>query len=216
MKKFFLLVSLLLTASLAHGNIINVVIETNFGNIELELYPDQAPVTVANFLSYAEADFYDGLVFHRVMEGFIIQGGGFDPDLNLQSTNAPIINESNNGLSNLRGTIAMARKGDPDYDSATSQFFINLKDNSFGDVPNFDYQSPSVPGYCVFGQITNGLDVLDAIAQTPVGSADSPDYTLPLTNVPIDPVIIYNMTPEPTTLALLAVGALALRRKSKA
>jgi len=134
-----------------------VALQTNFGDIVLELYPVQAPITVENFLNYANSHFYDGLIFHRVIEGFMIQGGGYGTDLYHRPTNPPIINESNNGLSNLRGTIAMARMTEPD--TATCEFFINHVDN-----PGLDYQSPSQPGYCVFGRVISGMNVVDSIA----------------------------------------------------
>ena len=144
-----------------------VVIETNFGEIVVELFPDQAPITVDNFLGYVSSGFYDGLLFHRVIYDFMIQGGGFyiedSPDgayIMYADPCEPIANESYNGLSNLRGTISMARTGDPN--SATSQFFINHRDNLFLDRQNADDGF----GYCVFGQVSAGMDVVDAIAQT--------------------------------------------------
>ena len=162
-----------------------VVLQTNFGDIAIELFPADSPITVANFLEYVNSDFYDELIFHRVIEGFMIQGGGFDVDLYYQTPGDPIINESNNGLSNLRGTIAMARTAEPN--SATSQFFINHVDNN-----NLDYNSPNDVGYCVFGQVTSGMNVVDAIAQVPTGDATSPNMGL-MHDVPLSPVIIYNV-----------------------
>ena len=138
-----------------------VVIETSKGSIEVQLDAAKAPITVKNFLSYVDNKFYDGTIFHRVIKNFMIQGGGFTPDMKQKSTDAPIKLESNNGLKNLRGTIAMARTNDPN--SATSQFFINHADNSF-----LDY-SDSPPGYAVFGKVTKGLEVLDEIAAVPTG-----------------------------------------------
>ncbi len=129
-----------------------VVLETTKGNIEVELYPDKAPITVQNFKDYVASGFYDGLVFHRVIKGFMIQGGGFDTDSQKKPTNPPIAIESNNNLSNKTGTIAMARTNDPD--SATSQFFINVVDNDF-----LDY-SLGNPGYTVFGKVIDGMDVV--------------------------------------------------------
>ncbi len=144
-----------------------VVIETNFGDITVELFPDQAPITVDNFLSYVNSGFYDGLLFHRIIYDFMIQGGGFyleeGPDtmyIMYADPCEPIVNESYNGLSNLRGTIAMARSGDPN--SASSQFFINHRDNLFLDRQNAEDGF----GYCVFGQVVVGMDVVDAIAET--------------------------------------------------
>ena len=130
-----------------------VVIETSKGEIIIELYPEKAPITVENFKSYINAEFYNGLVFHRVISGFMIQGGGFLPNGNLKTPNSPIKLESNKGLSNEKGTIAMARTGVPD--SATSQFFINTVDNSF-----LDYQNSANPGYAVFGKVISGMDIV--------------------------------------------------------
>ena len=134
-----------------------VLLETSMGNIELELEAAKAPVTVANFVEYVKSGFYDGLVFHRVIPGFMIQGGGFTPDLQQKSPRAPIKNESSNGLSNSRGTVAMARLAAPD--SASSQFFINVVDNS-----RLDYPHVSGSGYAVFAKVVAGMDVADKIA----------------------------------------------------
>ncbi len=133
-----------------------VVLMTSMGNIEIKLATEEAPVTTENFLSYVEDDFFDGLIFHRVIPGFMIQGGGFNPDGTQKTTGDPIALESDNGLKNERGTIAMARTNNPD--SATSQFFINLIDNAFLD------KSSGSDGYAVFGEVVEGLDVVDAIA----------------------------------------------------
>ena len=132
-----------------------VVLTTSMGNIEIKLATEEAPVTTENFLSYVEDDFFDGTLFHRVVPGFMIQGGGFVPDGSQKTTGAPIVLESGNGLKNTRGTIAMARTTDPN--SATSQFFINLVDNAFLD------KSSGGDGYAVFGEVVEGLDVVDAI-----------------------------------------------------
>jgi cyclophilin family peptidyl-prolyl cis-trans isomerase len=143
-----------------------VVIQTNYGEILLELYPDKAPQTVANFLQYIDSGFYQNTIFHRVIQTFMIQGGGFDLDYQQKPTRAPVPNEANNGLSNLRGTIAMARTNQPH--SATSQFFINTVDNpplDFKQEPFHDW------GYCVFGKVVRGMEVVDEIAATPTGSA---------------------------------------------
>ena len=153
-----------------------VVLETNFGDIVIELFPDDAPITVDNFLNYVNAGFYDGLVFHRVMYNFMIQGGGFylwrGPDgMDYIMPTDPcdsIINESYNGLSNLRGTIAMARTSDPN--SATSQFFINHRDNLALDR---DEDDPNGFGYCVFGQVVSDMNIVDAIAQTKIYSVSA-------------------------------------------
>lgn len=131
------------------------VIETTLGIIEIELDLSNAPITADNFIKYIEEGFYDGTVFHRVIVGFMIQGGGFDKDALPKATRDPIVLESNNGLKNERGTIAMARTSEPD--SATSQFFINTVDNSF-----LNY-APSNPGYAVFGKVVSGMEVVDAI-----------------------------------------------------
>ncbi len=132
-----------------------VVLVTSMGNIEIALATKEAPVTTENFLSYVEDDYFDGTIFHRVMLGFMIQGGGFTPDGTQKTTEDPIVLESDNGLKNKRGTIAMARTSNPN--SATSQFFINLVDNAFLD------KSPGSDGYAVFGEVVEGMDVVDAI-----------------------------------------------------
>jgi len=139
-----------------------VEFETNQGNFTVELYPEKAPATVANFLQYVKDGFYESTIFHRVINGFMIQGGGFERDLFQKPTRAPVKNESANGLKNNTGTIAMARTQDPN--SATAQFFINLKDNAF-----LDHTGPqsSKVGYCVFGKVINGMDVIKKIAVTP-------------------------------------------------
>jgi cyclophilin family peptidyl-prolyl cis-trans isomerase len=142
----------------------NVVIETSLGNMSVELEGDKAPVTVANFLAYVDDKFYDGTVFHRVISNFMIQGGGFESGMRQKKTKAAIANESSNGLQNKRGTLAMARTNVPN--SATSQFFINVKDNGFLDKA----QAPDGVGYCVFGHVTEGLDVLDKIKSVPTGN----------------------------------------------
>lgn len=135
-----------------------VKIHTSKGVITLELDASKAPETVENFLSYAKEGFYDGTIFHRVIDGFMIQGGGMEPGMKEKQTNKPIQNEAENGLKNTRGTIAMARTPNPH--SATSQFFINVADNTFLD---FKAPTPDGYGYCVFGEVTDGLDVVDAI-----------------------------------------------------
>lgn len=143
------------------------VLETSLGVIEIELDRDKVPVTVENFVTYVEAGFYDGLVFHRVMKDFMIQGGGFKPDGTRSNGNDPIRNEARNGLKNERGTIAMARTSDPD--SATSQFFINTVDN-----PGLDYPNPDGYGYTVFGKVVEGLDVVDAIESASTSGKATP------------------------------------------
>jgi peptidyl-prolyl cis-trans isomerase A (cyclophilin A)/peptidyl-prolyl cis-trans isomerase B (cyclophilin B) len=145
---------------------VHVVFETNHGNITLELYPDKAPKSVANFTDYVRAGHYDGTVFHRVIPGFMAQGGGFTAELSQKPTNAPITNEADNGLKNDRGTIAMARTGEPH--SASAQFFINVADNAF---LNFSAPTRQGWGYAVFGKVTAGMDVVDAIVALPTGAA---------------------------------------------
>jgi peptidyl-prolyl cis-trans isomerase B (cyclophilin B) len=135
-----------------------ILFETTLGNITIELFETDAPETTANFKQYVEDGFYNGTIFHRVIDGFMIQGGGFEPGMIQKDTRDPISNEASNGLSNNRGTIAMARTMDPH--SATAQFFINVADNDF---LNFRSETPDGFGYCVFGRVFDGLDVVDAI-----------------------------------------------------
>ncbi len=139
-----------------------VTVDTSMGKIVIELYPDKAPITVKNFLRYTREGFYDGLVFHRVWPGFMIQGGGFNPKLVEKQTHKPIKNEAKNGLSNLRGTVAMAR--DPRPNSATSQFFINVVNNAGLDYGK-NVRDPA--GYAVFGKVVKGMKVVDAIVKVP-------------------------------------------------
>jgi peptidyl-prolyl cis-trans isomerase B (cyclophilin B) len=141
-----------------------VVMETSLGTMNVELDGDKAPVTVANFLAYVDDKFYEGTVFHRVISNFMIQGGGFEPGMKQKNPKAAIANESANGLTNQRGTLAMARTSNPN--SATSQFFINVKDNDFLDKAN----AQDGVGYCVFGKVTAGLEVLDKIKAVRTGS----------------------------------------------
>jgi cyclophilin family peptidyl-prolyl cis-trans isomerase len=139
------------------------LIHTNLGDIKIELYEDKAPISVKNFIAYAEEGAYDGTIFHRVIDGFMIQGGGFTKDFKQKATKAPIKNEAENGLKNERGTLAMARTNV--VDSATNQFFINVTDNSF-----LNYQSPSQYGYAVFGKVIEGMDVVEKIKKVKTGS----------------------------------------------
>lgn len=161
-----------------------VKIETSAGDIVLRLYADKSPKTVENFLGYVERQHYDGTLFHRVMEGFMIQGGGFDVDLKQKIAEQKVVNESKNRLHNTRGTIAMARLSDPD--SASAQFFINHKDNE-----RLDW-TPFKPGYTVFGKVVTGMRVVDYIASTPTGDAIATleKGQAPLRNVPLEPIII--------------------------
>ncbi|RJG51262.1 peptidylprolyl isomerase [Motilimonas pumila] len=162
-----------------------IKIATNQGDIELELYQDKAPTSVKNFLSYVEKDGFKNTVFHRVIKGFMIQGGGFDIDYQRVATGAPIVNEAKNGLSNDRGTIAMARTAIPD--SATRQFFINHKDN-----PNLNYGRSD--GYAVFGKVTKGMDVVDKIANT----RTSTNSKLPgMRDIPVEQVVITEISVLP-------------------
>lgn len=158
-----------------------VLVKTSLGDITIELYPDKAPKSVENFLGYAKSGFYDGTIFHRVIEGFMIQGGGFTKDLRQKPTKAPIAIESKNGLSNLRGTVAMARTMDPN--SATAQFFINTVDN-----PRLDYASDASPGYAVFGKVISGMDTVDKIKAVPTGPQGPFRSDVPTTTVVIEKV----------------------------
>jgi len=161
----------------------SVVVETSLGSITLELDSAKAPATVANFLAYADAGFYDGTIFHRVIRDFMIQGGGFGADLKQKPTKPPIRNEAANGLKNLRGTIAMARTSV--VDSATSQFFINHKDN-----PNLDHRSPTPDafGYAVFGKVTKGMEVVDKIATVQTRAQNMMFQNLPVETITIKSV----------------------------
>lgn len=156
-----------------------LVMQTSHGAINIELFADKAPVSVKNFLNYIERGFYDKTIFHRVIPDFMIQGGGFTTDMIRKPTRDPITNEADNGAKNLRGTLAMARTQQPD--SATAQFFINLKDNDF-----LDHSGKSLRGwgYAVFGKVTAGMDVVDAIAAEPTRRVGG------MSDVPVNPVII--------------------------
>jgi cyclophilin family peptidyl-prolyl cis-trans isomerase len=179
-----LLGAVLVTGSVASaGDNPVVVMKTSKGVIEIELDKAKAPVTVENFVNYTNAKFYDGTVFHRIIPTFMIQGGGFTPDMKQKETKAPIKNEASNGLKNVRGSIAMARTSDPN--SATAQFFINVVDN-----PNLDYRGdgPAEIGYAVFGKVTKGMEVVDAIKAVPTTTKP------PFANVPVEPVLIESVT----------------------
>lgn len=145
-----------------------VVVETSMGSFKVELFQDKAPITVKNFLGYVDDKFYDGTTFHRIIANFMIQGGGYEPGMREKKTKAPITNEAANGLSNERGTIAMARTPDPN--SATAQFFVNVKTNDFLDKA----KSRDGAGYCVFGKVTSGMDVVDKIKDVETGPQDKP------------------------------------------
>ncbi len=160
-----------------------VKLSTNFGDITLELNAEKAPITVANFLQYVESGFYDGVIFHRVIDGFMIQGGGFDVDMQQKKTKDEIKNEADNGLSNDNYTIAMARTSIPD--SASSQFFINATNNDF---LNHTAKTPSGWGYCVFGKVVEGMDVVDKIKKVKTTSKAGHR------DVPVEAVIIEKAT----------------------
>jgi cyclophilin family peptidyl-prolyl cis-trans isomerase len=176
-----------LLAAPAHSDSPPVVrLKTNMGDIVLELYPDKAPRTVENFLQYVRSDFYDGAIFHRVIDGFMIQGGGFTQDFEKRPTRSPIKNEADNGLKNETGTIAMARTSDPH--SATSQFFINVADNAFLD---HTAHTPQGWGYTVFGKVIEGMEVVEKISHVDTGAAG------PFTqDAPQSPVIIEQASVE--------------------
>ena len=161
-----------------------VELETTMGNIVIELNQEKAPNTVANFLEYVKSGHYDGTIFHRVIDGFMIQGGGMDANMKEKSTNAPIQNEADNGLKNEVGTIAMARTSDPH--SATAQFFIKVKDNSF---LNFSGKNPQGWGYAVFGKVTEGMDIVNKIKGVPTGKygfhADVPTTPVVITHAKV-------------------------------
>ena len=168
------------THALAENNP-HVSLKTNMGEIVLELYPEKAPKTVENFLEYVKTGFYKGTIFHRVIDGFMIQGGGFDKNMKQKPTKNPIQNEANNGLKNERYTVAMARTSIPH--SATSQFFINVNDNAFLDYPSRDGW-----GYCVFGKVIKGKEVVDQIKVVETNSQGEHQ------NVPVKPVVIESAT----------------------
>ena len=157
-----------------------VELETNHGNLKIELYEDKAPKSVANFLAYVDAGHYAGTVFHRVIDGFMTQGGGYDTSFTKKPVREPVENEANNGLKNDRGTVAMARTSDPH--SATAQFFVNVADNAF---LNHTGETPSGWGYTVFGKVTEGMDVVDKIKGMPTGSKGPFAKDAPLEDVVI-------------------------------
>jgi peptidyl-prolyl cis-trans isomerase B (cyclophilin B) len=160
-----------------------VTLHTNHGDIALSLDAEKAPATVANFIDYVKSGHFDGTIFHRVIKGFMIQGGGFTEDMTQKPTNDPVDNEANNGLVNTKGTIAMARTNDPH--SATSQFFINVRDNDF---LNFTAESGSGWGYCVFGEVTSGIEVVEAIENVSTGNHGFHQ------DVPVEAVVIQKAT----------------------
>jgi peptidyl-prolyl cis-trans isomerase B (cyclophilin B) len=173
-----LALGLLAGTSLAQDKNPVVEMDTSLGKIKIELFAGKAPVTVKNFLSYVDKKFYDGTIFHRVIPNFMVQGGGMEPGLKEKQTGDPIKNEASNGLSNKRGTLAMARTSEPD--SATAQFFINVKDNTFLDRAN----AADKVGYAVFGQVISGMDIVDKIRQVETGNRGVHQ------NVPLQDVVV--------------------------
>jgi len=180
MLKFLIAVFTSLLPLIAGASGPQVEIKTSLGTIVLELYPDKAPLAVANFLQYVKDGHYDGTQFHRVIPGFMIQGGGFDVDFKQKPTRKPVRNEATNGLKNETGTVAMARTPDPH--SATAQFFINVADNA-----QLDFRFPTADGYgyTVFGKVAKGMDVVQRIVKVPTGPGPAPHQ-----NVPVKPVVI--------------------------
>lgn len=177
-----LMLSGLLAGCVKERSKIMILMKTSKGDIKIELDKEKAPNTVTNFMGYVESGHYAGTIFHRVIDGFMIQGGGFDADMNQKPAPNTVENEATNGLKNVVGSIAMARTADPH--SASAQFFINLNDNAFLDNPGQDGW-----GYCVFGQVVEGMDVVDAIKAVPTGNA-GPHQNVPTEAVVINEVII--------------------------
>lgn len=178
MKHIIKLLAICLFTSLTFANT-KVILKTNYGDITLKLYDKKAPESVKNFLEYVNSGFYNETIFHRVIDGFMIQGGGYDSNLKKKKTNKPIVNEATNGLSNTLGTIAMARTSV--VNSGTSQFFINVKDNNFLDHTG---KSPSQYGYAVFGKVISGMAVVNRIKKTKTGK-NGPFQNLPNSNIVI-------------------------------
>jgi cyclophilin family peptidyl-prolyl cis-trans isomerase len=180
LRSFLLCLSMLLSCAVtAEGTTLpnpQVVIKTSEGDVTLRLFADKSPVTVENFLAYVDSGYYNGTIFHRVISNFMIQGGGFQPDMTQKDTRDPIVNESKNRAHNTRGTIAMARTNDPD--SATAQFFINQRSNL-----KLDW-APGRDGYTVFGEVILGMDVVDFIASAPTGRSGQ------FSDVPVEPIFI--------------------------
>ncbi len=193
MRKLIVFMMLILTTTLSFATEKTmstaqpkVKLITTLGEITIQLNTEKAPVSSANFLAYVKAGFYDGTIFHRVIPGFMAQGGGFDTSFKQKATQAPIINEADNGLTNTRGTLAMARTNDPN--SATAQFFINYKDNTF---LNHTGKNPSGWGYAVFGEVIEGMEVVDAMAKEPTGNHGG-HQDVPKKNIIIDKAEIIN------------------------
>ena len=186
--KHFLSLTLIVLSSSALAENPIVKLETSEGDITLVLFADKSPKTVENFLAHVDEGFYENTVFHRIIDNFMVQGGGFDVDLKQKKTERKVINESKNRLHNDRGTLAMARTSDPD--SAGSQFFINQRNN-----PRLDW-TPFKPGYTVFGEVITGMRIVDFMASTPTGNAvgKTDKGQMPLQNVPLDPIVLLRVT----------------------
>lgn len=189
MKQWIISICLLIAATAAQSESLpRAELKTSMGNIVIELDLNKAPHSVENFISYAKEGFYEGTVFHRVIKDFMVQGGGYSPDLQKKPTHPAIVNEAQNGLKNLRGTVAMARGSDPN--SATAQFFINVKDNA-----NLDFKdaTPAGAGYSVFGKVIQGLDVVDAIQHVETGAAGNFAKDVPVTPIIIEKITLKNV-----------------------
>ena len=186
-KHFLSLILIVLSSSALAENPI-VKLETSEGDITVVLFADKSPKTVENFLAHVDEGFYENTVFHRIIDNFMVQGGGFDVDLKQKKTERKVINESKNRLHNDRGTLAMARTSDPD--SAGSQFFINQRNN-----PRLDW-TPFKPGYTVFGEVITGMRIVDFMASTPTGNAvgKTDKGQMPLQNAPLDPIVLLRVT----------------------
>ena len=186
--KYFLSLTLIVLSSSALAENPIVKLETSEGDITVVLFADKSPKTVENFLAHVDEGFYENTVFHRIIDNFMVQRGGFDVDLKQKKTERKVINESKNRLHNDRGTLAMARTSDPD--SAGSQFFINQRNN-----PRLDW-TPFKPGYTVFGEVITGMRIVDFMASTPTGSAvgKTDKGQMPLQNVPLDPIVLLRVT----------------------
>ena len=186
--KYLLSLTLIVVSSSALAENPIVKLETSEGTITVVLFADKAPKTVENFLAHVDEGFYENTIFHRVIDNFMVQGGGFDVDLKQKKTERKVINESKNRVHNDRGTLAMARTSDPD--SAGSQFFINQRNN-----PRLDW-TPFKPGYTVFGEVITGMRIVDFMASTPTGNAvgKTDEGQMPLQNVPLDPIVLRRVT----------------------
>ena len=186
--KHFLSLTLFVLSSSALAENPIVKLETSEGDITVVLFADKSPKTVENFLAHVDEGFYENTIFHRIIDNFMVQGGGFDVDLKQKKTERKVINESKNRLHNDRGTLAMARTSDPD--SAGSQFFINQRNN-----PRLDW-TPFKPGYTVFGEVITGMRIVDFMASTPTGNAvgKTDKGQMPLQNVPLDPIVLVRVT----------------------